>query len=280
MKYQNRISFCKRRSSNAFLVLACIIGALFYLLIGACVNVQYPVQKSYLITDYVTENKTQVINETVPVTSSKSQEVTVTPYIIWSNPQLRFKENHSIWYYGYHLPEPAEGEKTYLKITFFRQRYYQDISASVFDMSPRGQILAPPLLLASDNTSIKLPALNWITSKEDVSTLSTWMNVANLKLDFAHFLGGKTNLFLNSEDASPLELDMRDCTDVALLISGTKDPQNCRFATSVVRIVTITDNINRAAESPITVQTENKHVEQKTVMETRQVPFWESFFPK
>jgi hypothetical protein len=257
------------------------IGALLLVLllsfasICSCVSVPYLVQQPYYSTEITTENRTESYAEDVSVARSTAHEQPLTPYILWSNPQLKFKGHTGIWYYAYDLrgfPVHA-GER--IAITFFRQHSYEFISLSVLDMSPRGQILAPPLISASDNPSMPVAPRNWI--KGEIVTLSKWINLANIKLDFAHLLGAKTDLFLNTENAPPVELETRGARDIALIISGTEDPQNCRFVAALKWVDTITENVISTSERSVPTQVEHQVLKQRSVVQTTQVPFWEAF---
>jgi hypothetical protein len=248
-------------------------------LLASCVTVQSTSQEPYYETEYATENNTEPHSETVAVTREVTHEETIQPYMLWSNPQLLFNERRSIWYYGYNLPPDPPGKKQILRITFFRQQFYEYVAISVFDMDPRGQILAPPLISPSENVTTAVAQRKWISSKLDIATYKTWFNVTNLKLDWAHFLGGKNDMFLNSATAAPLEIEPRDSRQVAMIISGPTDPQNCRFAATRVWAETVTENITRTVERPVPVQTGHQVLKYRTSVQTRQVPFWESYVP-
>ena len=144
-------------------------------------------------------------------------------------------------------------------------------------MDPRGQILAPPLIAASDNITPAPAQLMWITSKEDISTYATWLNSANVKLNFAHFIGGNINLFVNSSTSDPIELDTHGAKDVAVLIYGPTDPQNCRFNTTLIWTENITENVTRTVERSVPVQVEHRILKNKATAQPRQVPFWDTF---
>jgi hypothetical protein len=215
--------------------------------------------------------------QTCALPISIQHEEAIQPYVIWSNPQLLFTKYKSIWYYGYDLSRYPAHEKQKIKVTFFSQQFFEFLSVSVFDMDPRGQILAPPLIAASDNITPAPGQLIWITSKEDISTYATWLNSANVKLNFAHFMGGKINLFVNSSTTDPVELDTHGAKDVAVLIYGPTDPQNCRFNTTLMWTESITENVTRTAERSVPIQVEHRVLKNKPTVQPRQVPFWDTF---
>jgi hypothetical protein len=268
-------------------ILQCTSSRLFFHLISvsvflllpslliACTSVQYAVQEPYYVTENVTENVTGPYSEKVPSTTTVSHEQVITPYIIWSNPEIKFMGNAHVWYYGYNLSDMPVSEKKYVKITFFKQEYYENLSFSIFDITPRGQLLAPPQVSTSDAPA-PAAAGHWITAPGDISTYQIWLNAANHKLDFAHFLGGASNIFLNLETPAPITVNTRGSKDIALIIYGPAIPRNCRFITSLQWEETVTENITVSGQRSVPVQAEQRTLKQRTVMKTRQIPFWES----
>jgi hypothetical protein len=266
-----------QRISSRIVVRSILVSVYLLLpaLLVACTSVQYSVQEPYYVTENVTENITGPYSEIVPSTGIVSHEQVIAPYIIWSNPELKFMGNAHVWYYGYNLSAPPISEKKYMKITFFKQEYYENLSFSIFDIAPRGQLLAPPQISTSDAPA---PAAvgHWVSAPGDISTYQTWLNSANYKLDFAHFLGGASNIFLNLEKPAPITINTRGSKDVALIIYGPAIPRNCRFIASLQWEETVTENITVSGQRSVSVETEQRTLKQRTVIKTKQVPFWES----
>ena len=245
-------------------------------LFSSCVTVQSSLEEPYYVTEYTTENRTELFTETVTLVKSVPHEQFLQSYILWSNPSLSFNDRKPIWYYGYDLSGFPAYEKQQIKLTFFKQQFYEYLAVSVFDMDPRGQISAPQSISASDNISSIVVERNWITSDKYISTFSTWFKLANMKLDFAHFLGGMTDLFLNRATTYPVELDTRGSREIAVIINGPTDPQNCRFSATLKWTENVTENVTRTAERSVPVQVEHRVIKQKSVLQSRQAPFWES----
>jgi len=254
----------KPRRPNIHAALVISILMLYSSLLASCVTFKSSSEEPYYVTEYTTENQTEVYTEIVPVEKSIRHEQALQPYILWSNPQLSFNNHQSLWYYGYDLSSFTTHDKQKLKITFYKQQFYEYVAVSVFDMHLRGQILSPPLIAASDNISAIAVRKDWITFKQPSSTYNTWLSLANMKLDFAHFLGGSTDLFMNKATASPVELDTRGSREIAMLINGPTDPQNCRFSVSLVWEELIMENVTRTSERSVPVQVEHKVLKQKT----------------
>jgi hypothetical protein len=244
-------------------------------LLPACVSVQYTAQEPYYVTENVTENITEPYNLTTTVVRSISREQPLTPYMLWGNPQLQFNDRLYLWYYGYSLADLPAHEEESIKITFFDQQYFEYVAVSVFDVTPRGQLLAPPRISATD----VIPATseqNWIKPQGEIATFDTWLRVANAKLDFARFLGGVTNIFLNISNPDPVIVKTRGSKEIAVLISGPANPQNRRFGASLQWTETVAENITAAAEHIVTAQSQRRVLMQRPVVKTKQVPFWEN----
>jgi len=278
MNLQSANNTLQRKSRSPTIVLVLVFSALMLAsaLFSSCVTVQSSLEEPYYVTEYTTENRTEIYTETVPTVRSVPYEKVLQPYVLWSNPQLEFNGHNSIWYYGYDLSDFPAREKQQIKLVFFKQQFYEYLAVSVFDMDPSGQILAPPLISASDNISSIVVERTWITSKEGISTSNTWFELANMKLNFAHFLGGKTDLFLNSATAYPVGLDTRGSREIAVLIYGPTDAQNCRFNTILAWSENVTDYVTRTAERSVLVPVEHRIIKQKSVLQSSKVPFWES----
>jgi hypothetical protein len=264
------------RSRTIVLILVFSAQILCSVLFPSCVTVQSSLEEPYYVTEYTTENRTELYTETVPTVKSVPHERVLQPSVIWSNPQLLFNNRKSMWYYGYDLSGFPACEKQQIKLAFFKQQFYEYLAVSVFDMDQRGQIPAPQFISASDNISSIEVEGNWITSKGDISTFNTWLKLANMKLDFAHFLGGKADLFLNRAATYPIELDTRGSKEIAVLIYGPTDPQNCRFSATLEWTENVTENLTRTAERSVPVQVEHRVLKQKSVLQSRQAPFWEA----
>jgi hypothetical protein len=278
MNLQSKKNTGQKRSRSRTIVLILVFSTqiLCSVLFPSCVTVKSSLEEPYYVTEYTTENRTELYTETVPIVKSVPHEEFLQPYILWSNPQLLFNTRKSLWYYGYDLSGFPVHEKQQIKLVFFKQQFYEYLAVSVFDMDQRGQVPAPQLISASDNISSIEVEGNWITSKEDISTFKTWFKLANMKLDFAHFLGGKADLFLNRATSYPIELNTRGSKEIAVLIYGPTDPQNCRFSATLVWTENVTEYVTRTAERSVPVQVEHRVIKQKSVLQSRQAPFWEA----
>ena len=255
-----------------------ILGSL--LTAASCVPVEYPVKETYYETTLVTENRTETYDETVPVIKTASGEESLIPYVVWSNPSLKFKGNRFIWYYGYKLPDTGAHAGQKIRIDLYKQDYYEYAVISLFDMAPRGQVLQPPIIATSDPLQPPNVDWTWITKEGDTTTISNWLNTANIKFNFARFLGGQSDLWLNRGSPYSIEFDTRGAHDIAVVIAAPTTPQNARYSASFVWTDNVTENVTRTVEHQVPYLVERKVEKQRTVYETRQVPFWETLFNK
>jgi hypothetical protein len=128
-----------------------IIATLLLSAISAsCVTIVAPGEETYYVTEYITENRSEPFSEVVPVAASISGEDVLTPYISWSGMAFVFNGIKHVYYYGYDLSGLPLHDSEKIKIAFSKQQFYEYTTVSLFDMSARGQILAPPLISAGD----------------------------------------------------------------------------------------------------------------------------------
>jgi hypothetical protein len=246
----------------------------------SCVPLQYPVKETYYETGFVTENRTETCDETVAIVKTVSGEEPLIPYIVWSNPSLSFKGNKFIWYYGYRLPGTDARATEKIRITLLKQDYYEYAVISLFDMAPRGQVLQPPVIAPAEPLQPPTVEWRWISKEGDTTTLNNWLNTANIKFNFARFLGAQSDLWMNRAKAYSIEFDTRGARDIAVVISAPTTAQNVRYFASWIWTDNVTETITRATERQVPCQVERMVEKQRTAYKTRQVPVWETFFNK
>ena len=257
-----------------------VITVMLTITSASCVTVASTREETYYVTEYVTENRTESFSEVVPVSVVTPGEDVLAPCISWSNSVFRFNGIKHVWYYGFDLSGLPSHANEKIKLAFSKQQFYEYTAVSVFDMSARGQLLSPPLISTADEAppaGIKREMLNMTG---DSSTFDNWLNMANYKLNFARFIGGRSDLWLNDERPYTVEFSTRGVTDIAVIISGPSAPQNMRF--NAMRSWTDSDiqNVTRSVERPVPYQLEKKVAKQRTVTQSRQAPFWELFLHK
>lgn len=247
---------------------------------ASCVTMESPHQETYYDTEYISENRSEPFTEVVPVREVITGEDILVPYISWSNASLSFKGIKHIWYYGFDLSDLPGHENEKIKISLGKQQFYEYTTISIFDMSPRGQLLQPPLISHEDKLAPSDIKREMIAMQGDTGTYNNWLNLANLKLNFAMFIGGRSDIWLNYEGPYTVEFSTKGAGNIAVIICGPTVPQNMRL--NVTR--TWTDNnvkyITVSGEHAVPYQLEKKVAKQRTVIQSRQAPFWELYFAK
>ncbi|MCX6005595.1 MAG: hypothetical protein NT082_07990 [Chloroflexi bacterium] len=213
--------------------------------------------------------------------TTASGEYALSPYIMWSNPDLDFQGGHRyIWYYGYNFSEFPRRDLEILKVNILEQKYYENSIFRVFDMTQRGQILSPPLIAPSDTAPAKLVNWPWISTRGSIESIDDWLNLANIKLNYAKFIGGRQNIWSKNQDTYTMEFDLKGAGEIAILISGPTIPQNARFTTSIAWTDNRTEYRTVTAEHQVPSHKELQVEKQRTVLESKQVPFWDILFMK
>jgi len=277
-RYRRLLSRAPCACTKALSLLLLVAAALP---VPACVEVQYPQKETYYDTVYVTENRSEGLSETYPVTRIVSGQEQLTPYVIWSNPTLKFKGTPFVWYYGYRLPGNQTHEVEKVRISLYKQDYYENVAVSLFDMGPRGQVLQPPSISILDPVYTDTVQWNWLTYGGDISGSGTspmggWLNSANIKFNFARFLGGQADLWMNRGSPYYIDFDTRGARDIAVLFTGPTIPQNSRFSASLQWSDQVTDNLTRTVQRQVPLQVEQQVQKERTVIKKVQVPFWQA----
>lgn len=244
----------------------------------SCITIQEPVIQRYTETIYVSDNESRPYSETIPSIHRVTREEPLIPYILWSNPSLKFSGHMYLWYHGYNLSNLQQNSGGKLKILLHEQKYYEKTVLRAFDMTPRGQILTPPQISPSDPPVPPQVFWTWISVDGDTTSMENWLNLANIKLNHARFLGARANLWSHESLGQTLELDVRGAREIAIIMSGPTIPQNARFTTSFGWTQSISENQTVTGQRPLPSPREITVEKERTVFKARQAPFWELFF--
>lgn len=242
----------------------------------SCIPMQYPQKEIYYETVFVTENRTELVSETYPVTRTVSGQEQLTPYILWSSPSVMFKGTRFVWYYGYRLPGAQVHNIERIRISLYKQYYYENVAVSLFDMGARGQVLQPPLISSLDPVYSSTVQWDWFTYSTEAEAMNKWLNSANIKFNFARQLGGQADLWMNRWQPYDIEFDTRGARDIAVLFTGPTTPQNTRFSASLLWDDQVTENVTRTVERTVPYQVEQRIQSERTVTKTSLVPFWQA----
>jgi hypothetical protein len=103
----------------------------------------------------------------------------------------------------------------------------------------------------------------------------TWLDAANIQINQALFLGGRTYLWSKEENPQILELNAGRAKRIGIILCGPQYGWNARATVSATWSQTITSYQPVTKERQIEKQVPYTVKKQKTIYETRQVPFWE-----
>ena len=200
----------------------------------------------------------------------------LTPYVVWSSPTVRFKGTPFVWYYGYRLPGTQAHDMEKIRISLYKQQYYENVAVSLFDMGARGQVLQPPVISTLDPVYSTAVRWDWFTYSGDTTTVDKWLNSANIKFNFARFLGGQADLWMNRARPYDIDFDTRGAQDIAVLFTGPTIPMNTRFSASLLWSDQVTDNVTKTVERQVPYQVEQRIQKERTINKTVLVPFWQA----
>jgi hypothetical protein len=106
---------------------------------------------------------------------------------------------------------------------------------------------------------------------------TTWLDMANVQINQAKFLGGRTNIWSRPENPQVFELDAGKAQKIGIIICGPQNQWNARvtmegaFTRNTVTYKPVVKERQVTKQVPYEVQ------KQKTTYQARQVPFWEIF---
>ncbi len=273
------------------------------LIIGSatsCISREYPVTGTQTETAYRTEYVTETYSENETTTESITGSYEIQPLYKWYSQNIAFKGQSYFWYLAYDIPQSPPYDNLRLKVSIWKQLQYESASIRILDMTKGGQLTTPAPAVSGD-TSPGLVNWTWITpsaagastspssssgsgSAEGAGTTTggastQWLDMANIQINQAKFLGGRTNLWSKPENPQVFELDAGRAQKIGIIICGPQNQWNARvtlegaFTTDTVLYKTVTKERQVAKQVPYEVQS------QKTTYQTRQVPFWEILSP-
>lgn len=271
---------------------------------ASCVSRQYPVTSTYEEKAYRTEyvNETYTENETTIKTLSGQYEL--PPFYSWYSQYIAFSGKDNFWYTAYDVPESPPYDNIRLKISIWKQPQYESATISVLDMTRGGHLSTPAPAIPGDSGTGQV-AWKWITgissgrpttfssgtgsgSSSDSSSDSgmsvtvggvsdSWLDAANMQINQALFLGGRNYLWSKQENPQVFELNAGRAQKIGVILCGPENGWNTRVTVSATWSQTITSYRPVTRERQVEKQVPYTVQKQKTIYETRQVPFWEGF---
>jgi hypothetical protein len=273
-------------------------------LAASCISREYPVTSAYTETAYRTEYISETYTENETTVDSVSDSYELTPFYTWYSQNISFNGQANFWYLAYDIPQSPPYDNLRLKVSIWKQLQYESASIRILDMTKGGQLTTPAPAIYGD-TGFGKVKWTWITAATTGTVITsggpsgspsdnasgeatsftvggastTWLDMANIQINQAKFLGGRTNLWSTPENPQVFDLDAGKAQKIGIIICGPQNQWNARvtlqgtFTRDTVTHKAVTMERQVAVQVPYPVE------KQKTTYQSRQVPFWEIFTP-
>lgn len=270
----------------------------------SCLPRQYPVTSTYGETAYRTESavETYTENETTVETLSGQHELTML--YSWYSPYIGLSGKGNFYYTAYDIPQWPPYDNIRLKVSILKQHQVEPATVTVLDMTGGGHLSVPAIPSSADNgtgqvswTKITRRSSGNSPGGSTSGVSDGWLDTANIQVNQALFLGGRAyptfsallpegeSLYTagqgytwpGEEDPLTFELNAGKAQKIAVIVCGPQNSWNARTSvaatwSSTTSYHTVTRERKIEKQVPYTVQ------KQKTIYETRQVPFWDVIF--
>ena len=271
---------------------------------ASCVSRQYAVTSTYEETAYRTEYVSETYTENETTVETLSGQYELAPFYSWYSQYIAFSGKTNFWYTAYDIPDSSPYDNIRLKITIWKQPQYESATISVLDMTKGGHLSTPAPAVPGDSGKGQVK-WTWITgtSSGDATTFSSgnssdsssdsdsgsgmsviiggvsdsWLDAANIQINQAVFLGGRTYLWSKEENPQIFELNAGSARKIGVILCGPQNGWNARVTVTATWSRDITSYQPVTRERKVEKQVPYKVQKQKTIYETRQVPFWEGF---
>jgi hypothetical protein len=275
---------------------------------ASCVTRQYLVTSTYEETAYRTEYVSETYTENETTVETLSGQYELAPFYSWYSQYVAFSGKTNFWYTAYDIPESPPYDNIRLKISIWKQLQSESATISVLDMTQGGHLSTPAPAVPGDSGKGQVK-WTWITgtssggattfssgsssnsssdSNSDSSSDSggsvtiggvsdSWLDAANIQINQALVLGGRTYLWSKEENPQIFELNAGRAQKIGVILCGPQNGWNARVTVNATwsRAVTSYQPVTR--ERKVEQQVPYAVQKQKTIYETRRVPFWEGF---
>ncbi|MFA5078818.1 MAG: hypothetical protein WC541_04965 [Dehalococcoidia bacterium] len=262
---------------------------------ASCIPREYPVTSTVTETGYRTEYVTEAYTENETAVDAITDSCELPVYYSWYSNNIAFNGQPHFWYIAYDIPRWPEYDNLRLTVSIWQQYQYELASIRVLDMTEGGHLTTPDPATSADTGKGQV-AWNWITASTTSSTSSetssgesststvtyggastSWLDTANVQINQARFLGGRTNLWSRPENPQVFELDAGRAQKIGIIVCGPENQWNARitlrgtFTRNIVSYKTVVKERQVEKQVPYQIQ------KQQTATQVRQVPFWEIF---
>jgi hypothetical protein len=271
-----------------FVLATCFISTV------SCISKEMPVTETYYETEYRSETHSEIQDVVV---SQNCGDDTIDPITVkaqWYASHLAIDNSNSlggilgcngIWYFGCEIPRH---DTIHIKVTFYSRagspQSQENYAASAYDFGDSVQIAPPP---EGKQTLVETPLpyqpagdiyYTW-TDLPGSHKLADWIDTFNTRLASAPNLGNWTSTTFSFDKGftklpDKLEFDADGVTNLAIIACGAP------FDYPPVQMIQLTwcDNVTEKKAVAKEYQVPYQVEKQKTIMQTKQVPFWETVF--
>lgn len=248
----------------------------------SCVSKELPVTETYYETEYRGETRYEIQDVVI---GQKCGDDSINSILEWYAPNLTMASRDivgsiacdQVWYFGCEIPHH---DITHIKVTFSKSlspNFWGHYSANAYDLGEGGQIASPPAgqwVIESEKPGYyQWGDLPWSHSLQD------WIGMFNSRLVSARNLG-KWEATAFSMDKGPtkapntLEFDANGVTNLAIIACGADFEWQPVQVVQLIWCDNVTEKRSVAKEEQVPYQIEK----QRTIMQTKKVPFWEAIF--
>ncbi len=247
---------------------------------ASCVSRQYPVTSTYEETAYRTAYVSETYTENETAIETLSGQYGLTPFYSWYSPNIAFFSKTNVWYLSYDIPQSPPYDNIRLIISIWKQPQYESATLSVLDTTKGGNLSTPAPAVAGDSGKGQVK-WTWITGTSSGSAAGgisdSWLDAANIQLNQALFLGGRTYLWSKQENPQIFQLDAGKAQKFCIILCGPQNIWNAKVSVDAAWSRNITSCRPVTKERQVARQVAYPSQKQQTLYETRQVPFWEIF---
>lgn len=269
---------------NKLTLLFVMVISLFFTI--SCVSKEVPVTETYYETEYRAETHSEIQDVVVGQNCGKD---TINLESQWYAPHLTIGSTwpgcNGVWYFEYKIPSHSINSA---QVVFVNTPSHEFKGSAYAYYIGKPSISAPPAgqwgnYLELEGTPYERTVQRW-GDLPGSHELADWITEFNSRISSARYLGGWEYSYFAFEDGhidlyktpqqKPFEFNITNVTNLAVIVCGAD------FQFEPVQAIKLTwcDNITEKRPVAVEVQIPYEVEKQRTVMQIKQVPFWEAIF--
>ena len=250
---------------------------------ASCASKEYPVMETYYDTEYRTQYRTESYTESQRIISTTEGKDYLTPEIKWYSTDLSMEGYSTTWYFGYTLPTHDVSRTE----VYFRRDIKQLRGVWRTNMSRYVWAGEEFVVYAYDTSGMEhIPKfssswrqpedfehhVSWsYTRFGEPYRLDVWCNWVNSQLSEAKPLS--EGVYIGGE---ALSLQTTGVTKLAILVAGVNPVFSPISSAKLIWSDEVIEEQTVTKERLVSYQVPYEVEKQRTVTETRRVPFWEA----